>query len=267
MKPTNEILMKKIITSLIVLLSPLAALPVHAAEAVKAIPRVSEGWRGSITPYLWLTNVSGSAYYDQTKLGSVDYRAKELLGSLNFAGMIIGEAHHGRLGVMADVVYSKITAEKSFVTRAADIGSKTTLEQGIYTVAATYTLNNTNNVYIDGLAGVRVMNISARTNLDTADGLVSTSQSKVTTSTAPVVGVKGRVRISDSNYFIPFYLDVGAMGPATELTTQQIIGVGRAFEWGDATIAFKNLYYKQRADNVTTNQYLYGVAAGVTFKF
>jgi hypothetical protein len=259
--------MKKIIASLIVLFSPLATLPVQAAETAKAIPQLTEGWRGSITPYLWLTNVSGSAYYDQTKLGSVDYSAAALLSNLNFAGMIIGEAHYGRLGLMADVVFSKVTANKSYIRGAADLESKTTVEQGIYTVAASYTLHNTNNVYIDGLAGMRVMNVNFQTDLKAANGVVGSSKAKTTTSTAPIVGVKGRVLISDSDFFIPFYLDVGAMGSATDLTTQQIIGVGRAYDWGDATIAFKNVYYKQSALGITTNQNLYGLAVGVTFKF
>jgi hypothetical protein len=259
--------MKKIIALLVILVSPFAPLAAQTTETSHAIPQVSDTWRASITPYLWLTNVSGSAYYDQTKLGSVDYRAMDLLGSLNFAGMMIGEVHHGRLGVMADIVYSKITAQKSYVQGVIDLGSKTTVEQGIYTVAATYTLNNTNNVYIDGLAGVRVMNVTARTEINVDGGAFGVSKSNATTSTTPIAGVKGRLRISNSDYFIPFYFDIGGMGQATEVTTQQIIGFGHAYEWGDATIAFKNLYYRQRADGITTNQSLFGLAAGLTFKF
>jgi len=259
--------MKKFLTSATLIAATLVALPTHADEVSHAIPQVTEGWRGSFTPYLWLTNVSGSAYYDQTKLGAVDYSSRELLANLNFAAMFIAEAHNGRVGAMADVVFSKITAQNSYVLGMADVSSKTSVEQGIYTLAATYTLHNTNNVYIDGLAGVRVMNVNARSDINVADGPFGTSKSKATTSTAPIAGVKGRVRISDSDYFIPFYVDVGGMGQATEVTTQQMIGIGHAYEWGDATIAFKNLYYRQRADGITTNQSLFGLAAGLTFKF
>jgi hypothetical protein len=259
--------MKKIILPILITISSFVALPTHAAEGVQVIPQVTDGWRASVTPYLWMVNVGGSATYDQTKLGSVDYNARDILANLNFAGMVSAEVHNGHLGAMADVVFSKISTQSSYVQGVIDIGSKTSVEQGIYTVAATYTLNRTDNLYIDGLAGVRVMNVVARTELNVADGPFGASKSIATTSTTPIAGVKGRARISDSDYFVPFYFDVGGMGQATEVTTQQMIGFGRAYEWGDATIAFKNLYYRQRADGFTTNQRLFGLAAGLTFKF
>lgn len=44
-------------------------------------------------------------------------------------------------------------------------------------------------------------------------------------------------------------------------------GLRRAFSWGDTTLGVKNLYYKQKANRVTTDQSLYGVTLVVTFKF
>ena len=238
-----------------------------AQDKPVAIPEVSEGWRGSITPYIWLTNISGSVYYDQTRLGGVNYGSSQLMSNLNFAGMVTGEAHKGNVGFMADLVYSKISPQKSFVIGQSDIGSRTTIEQGIYTLAGTYTLYNTKNAYVDGLAGIRVMTTNSTTDLNVIDVPYGTVKAKSKTITDPIVGMKGRVRIDDTDFFIPFYLDVGGGTQDTDLTSQQMLGVGRAFEWGDVTLAFKNLYYKQKMNSVTTNQNLFGGAVGVTFKF
>lgn len=259
--------MKKIISALTILAGSLATLPAQAAEGDHAIPQVTDEWRGSITPYLWVANVGGSAFYGDTKLASVDYSARDIISNLNFAAMMVLEAHHGKLGAMADMVYSYLGVQKSEVLGKPNLSSNTTVEQGIYTFAATYTLHNSKNTYLDGLAGVRVMNVVTKTELKIADSVYGSGNSIAKTSTAPIAGLKGRVRLGVSDYFIPFYVDVGGMGQATEVTTQQMIGVGRAYEWGDATIAVKNLYFRQRADGITTNQSMFGLAAGLTFKF
>jgi hypothetical protein len=73
--------------------------------------------------------------------------------------------------------------------------------------------------------------------------------------------------LGDSDYFIPFYFDVGGMANDTEVTSQQMIGVGHAYEWGAATIGLKNLYNRQKSGGITTTQSLFGVVAGFSFKF
>ncbi|MEN9590032.1 MAG: hypothetical protein RLZZ481_1818 [Pseudomonadota bacterium] len=260
-------MLKRILICLILLASPLTVSPTQAAENVVAIPQVSEGWRGSISPYIWLTNVSGNAYYDQTRLGSVDYSSRDLIANLNFAGMLTAEVHNGKVGALGDWVFSRIHQQKSEIMGSSSFTSKTTVEQGIYTLAATYTAYNTNDVYVDGLLGVRVMNKFVKTDINATDGAVLAGKSQTRSITTPIVGMKGRMRISNSDYFVPFYLDVGGLQDDVEVTTQQMIGIGHAYEWGDVTIAVKNLYMRQKTDGITINQSLFGIAAGFTFRF
>ena len=259
--------MKKILALLFILVSPAATLTVQATEGVQTIPQVTDAWRGAVTPYLWATNIGGSLAYGETQLASVDYRARDIISNINIAAMLTLEAHHGRLGAMADMVFAKLNAQKSEVLGKPNLSSDTTVEQGIYTFAATYTIHNTKDTYIDGLAGVRVMNVVARTDLKVADSVYGSSNSNAKTSTTPLAGLKGRVRLGESDYFIPFYIDVGGMGQDTEVTSQQMVGVGHAYEWGAATIGFKNLYNRQKSGGITTTQSLFGVVAGLSFSF
>ena len=180
--------MKKIISALTILAGSLATLPAQAAEGDHAIPQVTDEWRGSITPYLWVANVGGSAFYGDTKLASVDYSARDIISNLNFAAMMVLEAHHGKLGAMADMVYSYLGVQKSEVLGKPNLSSNTTVEQGIYTFAATYTLHNSENTYLDGLAGVRVMNVVTKTELKVADSVYGSGNSIAKTSTAPSTG-------------------------------------------------------------------------------
>lgn len=232
-----------------------------------AIPQVSNDWRGSITPYLWALNVNGSVYHGGNELVSANIDTSSLLSTLNMGAMLIGEVHKGNWGLSADLMYADITKTSSRpVGNYVDLGSKTSLSLGIYTVTASYTLHNSKDVYLDALLGARVLNNNGSTSFN-VDGYPLLRKNINTTVTDPVVGVKGRFRISDSEYFVPFYVDVGGGGGNTQVTTQAYLGVGRAFDWGDVELVVKNLYYKQKNQGVTSNLDLFGAGVGVTFKF
>ena len=250
------------------LLSLFASLNVYAQDKPVVVPQVTNEWHGSISPYLWGVNVTGSLYYDQSKLGTTTMGTGQLLQDLNFGGMLFGELHKGNFGVMADLFYAKMTLNKSSVVGQVDLGSKTTLETGIYTLAGTYTLHNTSHSYFDALAGVRILSLNATTKISIADTPYSAVATMSSTIADPIVGVKGRFRIADTDYFVPFYADVGGGSSSTQVTSQQILGVGKAYEWGEATLAFKNLYYKQKSQSsATVDLNMYGVLVGATFRF
>ncbi len=84
----------------------------------------------------------------------------------------------------------------------------------------TYTLFNSKNVYLDALAGVRIFSVSSTTNFSVNGFQVGYTQSSNSTSVDPIVGLKGRIRSAESDYFIPFYADVGGGGGTTQLTSQ-----------------------------------------------
>ena len=64
---------------------------VYAEEVPNPMPLVVENqWRGSITPYLWLINISGTVARDGNTLGSVNLDSSTLLSKLNVAAMVEG---------------------------------------------------------------------------------------------------------------------------------------------------------------------------------
>ena len=79
------------------LLSFFASLNVYAQDKPVVIPQVTNEWHGSISPYLWGVNVTGSLYYDQSKLGTTTMGTGQLLQDLNIGGMLFGELHKGSL--------------------------------------------------------------------------------------------------------------------------------------------------------------------------
>jgi len=242
----------------------------RAEEAPNPIPTVVENqWRGSITPYLWLENVSGMVARDGNTLGSLNVDTSSLLSNLNFAAMVEGEVHRGNWGIWGDLVYSQLSSQASHLSiGSATLQTTTSLTTGIYDIAATYTLHSSPNAYVDGLLGARILTQDTTVNLSLGgplpDGVSRNSSSTVTNA---IVGVKGRVRISDSEWFVPFYLDVGGGGPQTNVTSQAMVGIGKAYSWGDVTLALKNVYYQLHQNKVTGDLDLFGAALAVTFRF
>ena len=238
------------------------------SSTIQTVPQVDNNWRFVVAPYLWLTRVSGSVYYGGSEIGSSTISAGNILSHLNFGGMVELEAHKGDFGVIADIIYANLgnTASKPVGPRV-NAAADTTVTQLVYTVAATYTVAKSADVYTELLLGGRVVQLDSKTKFSIngetpRDMAVSAS----TTSADPVVGLKGRVRISDSDWFIPFYADVGG-GGSSQVTTMAFVGIGRAFEWGDAVFGVKNLYFQQKNQGITTNTDLFGVALGVGFRF
>jgi len=242
----------------------------RAQDAPNPIPTVVENqWRGSITPYLWLMNINGTVARDGNTLGTVHIDTNSLLSNLNFAAMVEGEVHRGNWGLWADLVYSKLSNQASHLSVGpVSLETKTTLTNGIYDIAATYTLHSSPNVYIDGLLGARILTHDTTVNLSLGGPLPNgVSRDSSATITNAIVGVKGRVRISDSDWYVPFYLDVGGGGAQTNFTSQAMLGIGKAYSWGDVSLAVKNVYYQLTPKQVTSDLDLFGVALGVTFRF
>jgi hypothetical protein len=80
-----------------------------------------------------------------------------------------------------------------------------------------------------------------------------------------IVGVKGRVKFGDGNWFVPYYFDVGA-GDST-LTWQSVLGVSHAFRWGEGILAYRYLSYEQGGNKLVEDLSFAGFGLGVNFRF
>jgi hypothetical protein len=120
---------------------------------------------------------------------------------------------------------------------------------------------------VDAMAGARILSLDAKIDVNVLGTPAGKTFKTNSTITNPIVGLKGRYRLGDSDYFVPFYADVGGGVDGTQITTQGIIGLGKAFDWGDAMLVFNDVYYQTKNGNKTTNLNFYGAAVGVTFRF
>jgi len=251
------------------------------AQAVNPIPTVNDNWRfsGTIsgwTPASWTTTTVGNL----SKTG--DTSISDNLNSSGAVAFFTAEAHKGNWGAMADLVYWQLSGSDSFSKSKYVHGNDRTLYGGsnaqqtqtMLTLAGTYTGYRSENLYVDGLAGIRYISstitiqantqysVNGNTRLD-----VSRYPSYTNQTTDPVIGFKGRARIYNSSWFVPFYVD-GGKGPGSNNTTwQALLGVGDAFSWGDITLAYRAMGFDLKSNSGVTKYTNAGPQLSATINF
>ncbi len=243
------------------------------AQDASPIPKITNEWRFEVTPYLWATGINGTMNLDNGLAKSADYSSSNVISNLKSGGMISAEAHKGKWGVMGDVISATLQKSGSVpvVTPAGaplTVGDKITLQQTVLTGAATYTITSNKDAYVDALLGARAIYVTATLNAYLVDAPEKASISKTTSTVDPIVGAKGRYRIADSSWYIPFYGDIGSGGGTTNLTWQAMAGIGKTFnDLVDASLTYRALYYDMKAGGVLQKTTMQGPQVAVTFKF
>ena len=257
-------------SSLAVLFAFLAIIPGANGQPVVTQPSAQPGsgdsWRFSVTPYAWALGLRGSVSHDNSRIGQVRLSPSDVLSDLRFTGMVAAQASYGRLGLYLDAMYGELGQTNSTVVRQASLSAKTSTTITMVTLAPVYRLYESPSFYMDGLAGVRFLQQRAQTTVSGPLPGGALTVSAVQNLTDVVVGVKGRWKLGDSRYFVPFYVDVGA-GERSSVTTQAYLGLGHTFDWGDLSLVVKNVFYQYRQNSNTLDLNMLGIAAGVTFRF
>lgn len=254
-----------------------ALMPVASsfAEGVNPIPTISDDFRFAITPYLWAAGLTGNVDVNNTQRVHTTIGFDKVLQNLGAAAMIDGEAHYGRWGVYGNAVFAKLVHQQSN-SRGVDglnlnVNSTADAWLGVYTLAGTYTAYASESVYLDALAGVRFLNLNAKVQLgasveNTPYQGDKTFYSSLHTTDA-VAGVKGRFRLAESSWYIPFYLDAGGGSSVAKFTSQQALGIGYAFKDADIGLFYNNIYYSLSNGNVSSYVNMTGPAVAATFRF
>lgn len=246
--------------------------PVQASDNQSPIPTVDNSWRFEVTPYLWGVGIQGTVNLNNELAKSADMSTSNVLSNLKSGGMIAAEAHKGNWGIMGDFISATLQNSGSVPVQTeygpATIGDKVTVQQTILTGAFTYTLANTKDAYVDALLGVRAIDITATLALNVDGFPLQRSISKKTSTVDPIIGAKGRYRIADSSWYIPFYGDIGSGGGTTNVTWQAMAGIGKTFnKVVDASLTYRAMYYDMKDGGVLAKTTMLGPQVAVTFKF
>lgn len=249
-------------------------------------------WQIAITPYLWLPNIDGTLKYDflsetsgspSVKVGPNDY-----LESLDFALMVKGEARRAKWSIFTDLVYIDFSNEsgrvelidfggsgKTPLSASIDAGTESSLKGTAWTLVCGYGLLQEDMGRLDIIAGFRYFGLEASTDWRLTAAINGPgggrgfpragSISKSEDLWDGVIGIKGRLNLGSSNFYVPYYFDIGT--GSSQVTWESAVGLAYAFKWFDIMAAYQHLYYDMDDDGILQDMRFDGPAVGLTFRF
>jgi len=145
----------------------------------------------------------------------------------------------------------------------------------VWTLLGGYAAVHEPHVTIDVIAGFRYFGLDATTNWQLSAPVTAPPGAQAFARTGSVtesedlwdaiVGIRGRVKLGEGNWFMPYYLDAGAGD--SKLTWQGVLGVGHAFKWGDIILAYRYLSYEQGDNKLVDDLSFGGFGLGLNFHF
>ena len=248
-------------------------------------------WRFKVTPYFWFINVEGNLRYNPIPGGSphVEISNSDLLDSLDFGFMLSGEARKGRWSIFTDVIYFDLSSLESRVkaidfnlggpsnpiSADLDTGTSSSLTAWVWTLAGSVGVVDEPTVVLEALGGFRYLAADATTDWRLTASVTGPGPGQVFQRTGSIsqsedfwdaiAGVRGQVRLGDSRWAIPYYMDIGTGD--SDLTWQGMLGLSYGFDWGEIIINYRYLYYDMEEGGLFEDLSLEGPGVGITGRF
>ncbi len=243
----------------------------------------SSPWQISVTPYLWLPRILGTATTPITGTpASISVDTNDLLNHLNLAAMGTFDVHYQRFGFFTDAMYLSLGAnhsgERNFtiggdnsIPASTSAYLNLNLKIWIVTSALEYRIAEAPpegpGITMDLLAGVRYLYgeptlgwVFSGSIGDLPPASRSGTSSRSGNHTDGIVGFKGQFELGEG-WAIPAYADAGGT-----LTWQAATGIAYHFHWGEVSALYRTLNYNASFKGLT-NLTIQGPMLGATFRW
>jgi len=253
------------------------------------------GWTFSLTPYVWLPTVDSAFRYQRPNGVTVGANPSipliDHLDKLRFGATVEGEAHYNRFFALTDILYLSLGGAagrlgsvdvlgraSSSVSNLRNYGASESLQATIWSLGGGYTLFEGSWGNVDVLAGFRLLAVDSTTNYGVSAGvtgpagLVTVAQIGVSGSLSAtkdiwngIGGVRGRIALGESRFYLPFYFDMGAGD--SKFTWQTNVGVGYRTDFADISLGYRYMNFQQYNSAVVRKLSLSGAILQATFHF
>jgi hypothetical protein len=267
---------------------PVSTLPLFVGSS-PLIP----GWTLSFAPYAWAPTITGKVNTPVPGGGvattDINVPFSDYFHDIRFGAVFAGAARYDRFSITTDFLYLNLgmsagAAHLSSISVASgrievptslqlsdSVGMGTTL----WTTSAGYTVAAGSWGNIDVIGGVRLLGINVQNNYTLNAAILLPNKTVALARTGSlsinsdnweaIGGVTGRFEIPNSNFFVPFYFDVGTGD--LPLTWQAFSGVGYHASWADLSLGYRYLAFDNKGGAAVENLNLGGVMANAVFHF
>jgi hypothetical protein len=240
-------------------------------------------WHFTLTPYLWLPNVNANLSYDfprpQTDQIKSEVGPNDYVENLKFGLSLVGEVRKGPWSAFSDIIYLDFGNEETRVRDITgpegrdlvDLGvrAETELSATLWSLAGAYRVVQRPEGHLDVFVGFRHLGLDTDlewtfvrdSTLPGFDRIRAGKATKDIDHWDAILGVKGQMRLGETSWYMPYYLDLGTGD--SELAWQAMLGVGYRFDWGSVNLSIRSLSYE--FDEADADLRFTGPAVGVSF--
>jgi hypothetical protein len=126
---------------------------------------------------------------------------------------------------------------------------------------------------VEPFGGLRYLNLSAHANWTLAATFTNQgatlarqgSVSRTANIVDGIVGVRGRVNLGGSRWYLPYYADI--RGGTSEYTMQASAGMAYAARWGDIQLSYRYLTYQMGGSELIQRLTFTGPMLSALFRF
>ena len=216
----------------------------------------SDKWEFQLAPYAWLAGQKGKVAtlpgLPPTDI-DVDFY-DDILGNINGALMLVGEARKGRYGMVIDVAYTDIEFEDS--TPGPFFSSiKSRTKSWMVSAAGLYRLVERQRQFLDVIGGIRYWSVDSELSLGSG-WLPARKVSNKEGWVDPLTGLKGLMPIGESKFFVSGAFAIGGFGVGSDFMWDASINLGYQWTKGFST----TVGYRYLDVDYEDGDFLYDVA-------
>lgn len=233
----------------------------------KAQEREQPTWQLYVTPYLWISGISGTTQASNRRLPEQTVSASfgSILSHLNSVPVMgSAELRHGRFGILTDIMAISVKTDVSS-DKVLFSGGSARLTQVIGTAIGAYRVLEADNQFADLGIGVRAF--GASTSFTVNSGALPGFTGTPGASWAdPIVAIRYKINLG-TRWGLTGYGDIGG-GPSSEFTWQLLATVDyRLSDDMVLRLGYRHLQFQRSGDSLRQNMGMSGPILGSTLRF
>jgi hypothetical protein len=229
-----------------------------------------QDWQFRLSPYLWFAGLKGDV---ATVPGSpsvpIDISPSEALEDTETGVMLMLDAKRGRHGLFADFIYTDVRSDEELIPSPIDLTLRSISKTTLFTLAYQYELFNQDQTVVDLLAGARYWHIDSELRFGGGLGFLAGQEiSNDESWLDPVFGIKGRMPLGNSQFYVEGGAGLGGFGVGSDLFYEVNANLG--YQWNTAigtTIGYRLFDVDYEEDGYLYDVRQQGWQLGLTWAF
>lgn len=232
-----------------------------------------EKWEFQLAPYAWLAGQKGTvATLPGLPAADIDVDFyDDILGNINGALMLVGEARKGRFGLVMDVTYTDIEMEDPTPLGIFYSSMISRTKSWMWSVAGLYRLVGKQHQFLDVIGGFRYWSVDSELTLKGAafpgvfpEQSISNKEDWVD----PLIGFKGLTPIGESKFFVSGGVVIGGFGAGSDFMWDANINLGYQWTKGfSTTVGYRYLDVDYEKDDFLYDVAQDGLVLGLSWRF